>query len=126
MGSNKLLQQHKRAAVSGRASQQSAASVSSGIIRLRTFTTSAMPITVTAPATAGRNRQPLELFAYTVARDSWLWCSSEAYAGACWPPVQPTDLNSTVPTAVLGSMGVNTKWLRGDTTTTSKASVSIT
>jgi hypothetical protein len=28
------------------------------------------------------------------------------------------DLNSTVPTAVLGNMGVNTKWLRGDTTTT--------
>jgi hypothetical protein len=35
-------------------------------------------------------------------------------------------LNSTVPTAVLGSMGVNRKWLRGDTTTTSNCSTSIT
>mmetsp|Transcript_8969 Transcript_8969/g.19189 ORF Transcript_8969/g.19189 Transcript_8969/m.19189 type:complete len:221 (+) Transcript_8969:788-1450(+) len=36
------------------------------------------------------------------------------------------DLNSTVPTAVEGSMGVKQKKLRGDTTTTSKVSVSIT
>jgi hypothetical protein len=35
-------------------------------------------------------------------------------------------LNSTVPTAVLGSMGVNRKWLRGDTTTTSNCSTSMT
>mmetsp|Transcript_33556 Transcript_33556/g.85732 ORF Transcript_33556/g.85732 Transcript_33556/m.85732 type:complete len:228 (+) Transcript_33556:1529-2212(+) len=37
-----------------------------------------------------------------------------------------SDRNSTVPTAVLGSMGVNRKWLRGDTRMTSYLSVSIT
>mmetsp|Transcript_39857 Transcript_39857/g.118669 ORF Transcript_39857/g.118669 Transcript_39857/m.118669 type:complete len:350 (-) Transcript_39857:209-1258(-) len=36
------------------------------------------------------------------------------------------DLNSTVPTADDGSIGVNMKWLRGDTTMTSYCSVSMT
>ena len=36
------------------------------------------------------------------------------------------ERNSTVPMAEDGSMGVNTKWLRGDTHTTSYLSVSTT
>lgn len=36
-----------------------------------------------------------------------------------------TDLNSTVPTAAEGSIGVKQKWLVGETMTTSKSSVSM-
>lgn len=41
-------------------------------------------------------------------------------------PESTAHLNSTVPTAVDGSMGVNRKWLRGLTTTTSYWSTSMT
>lgn len=41
-------------------------------------------------------------------------------------PSLPPHLNSTVPVAVDGSMGVNMKWLRGEMQMTSYCSTSMT